>query len=175
MYSIYINKRLWDTQTEAKSSLTGRKLKKLICCTGSISRTGHRDRSSRGHGGWLCWFLKVTALALVPGVHHVVSAVRQSRRHCQHSPGRPPTSDSAMLRVLPPSVITRLCCFAGQQAWWFVLVYDGNYLHVIFCCLDSLVLWKKEFPGSPVVRTWHFHCFGQGSVPGWETKTPQAM
>ena len=31
-----------------------------------------------------------------------------------------------------------------------------------------------EFPDSPVVRTWHFHCHDLGSIPGWETKIPQA-
>ena len=31
-----------------------------------------------------------------------------------------------------------------------------------------------EFPGSPVVRTRHFHCWGPGSIPGWGTKIPQA-
>ena len=29
-----------------------------------------------------------------------------------------------------------------------------------------------EFPGGPVVRTWRFHCRGQGSIPGWGTKIP---
>ena len=27
-----------------------------------------------------------------------------------------------------------------------------------------------EFPGSPVVRTWHFHCRGLELVPGQGTK-----
>ena len=31
-----------------------------------------------------------------------------------------------------------------------------------------------EFPGSPVVRTQHFHCQGLGSISGWGTKVPQA-
>ena len=31
-----------------------------------------------------------------------------------------------------------------------------------------------EFHGGPGVRTWHFHCCGQGSIPGWGTKIPQA-
>ena len=31
-----------------------------------------------------------------------------------------------------------------------------------------------ESPGGPVVRTWHFHCSGPGSIPGWGTKILQA-
>ena len=31
-----------------------------------------------------------------------------------------------------------------------------------------------EFPRGPVVRTWRFHCWGLGSVPGQGTKIPQA-
>ena len=27
-----------------------------------------------------------------------------------------------------------------------------------------------EFPGSPVVRTLHFHCRGTGWIPGWGTE-----
>ena len=31
----------------------------------------------------------------------------------------------------------------------------------------------REFPSGPGVRTWHFHHWGQGSVPGWGTFTSQ--
>ena len=31
----------------------------------------------------------------------------------------------------------------------------------------------REFPGSPVVRTQHFHCGGPGSIPGQGTKITQ--
>ena len=30
------------------------------------------------------------------------------------------------------------------------------------------------FPGSPLVRTWHFHCRGLGSISDWVTKILQA-
>ena len=33
----------------------------------------------------------------------------------------------------------------------------------------------REFPGSPVVRTQCFHCRDPGSIPGRETKIPQAV
>ena len=32
----------------------------------------------------------------------------------------------------------------------------------------------REFLGSPVVRTQHFHCRGPGSIPGWGTRIPQS-
>ena len=32
----------------------------------------------------------------------------------------------------------------------------------------------REFPGGPVVRTWHSHCQGPGSIPGQGTKILQA-
>ena len=30
----------------------------------------------------------------------------------------------------------------------------------------------REFPGHPLVRTWCFHCWGPGSIPGGGTKNP---
>ena len=33
---------------------------------------------------------------------------------------------------------------------------------------------REEFPGEPVVRTWHFDCCDLGSVPGRGTKILQA-
>ena len=38
-------------------------------------------------------------------------------------------------------------------------IYKDNYL---------------EFPGGLVVRVWHFHCLGLGSIPGRGTEIPQA-
>ena len=32
---------------------------------------------------------------------------------------------------------------------------------------------SREFFGSPVVRTWHFHFWGPGLIPGRGTKIPQ--
>ena len=29
-----------------------------------------------------------------------------------------------------------------------------------------------EFPGGPLVRTWHFHLCDPGSIPGCELRTP---
>ena len=31
-----------------------------------------------------------------------------------------------------------------------------------------------EFPGGPLVRTWHFHLCDPGSIPGGELRTPTA-
>ena len=33
----------------------------------------------------------------------------------------------------------------------------------------------REFPGSPVVRTQHSHCWGLSSIPSWETKIPRGV
>ena len=33
----------------------------------------------------------------------------------------------------------------------------------------------REFPGGPVVRTWHCHCHGPGSISRQETKILQVM
>ena len=33
---------------------------------------------------------------------------------------------------------------------------------------------RREFPGGLVVKTWHFHCRGSGSIPDQGTKIPQA-
>ena len=30
----------------------------------------------------------------------------------------------------------------------------------------------REFPGVLMVRTWHFHCCGLGSIPGLGTEIP---
>ena len=31
-----------------------------------------------------------------------------------------------------------------------------------------------EFLGGPVIRTWHFHCWGHGSIPGLELRSPHS-
>jgi len=41
--------------------------------------------------------------------------------------------------------------------------------------LKKIFLMGREFPGSIVVRTQHFHYQGLGSVPGQGTKILQAM
>ena len=34
---------------------------------------------------------------------------------------------------------------------------------------------QRDFPGCPVVRTQHFHCWGTGLIPGQGTKILQVM
>ena len=44
--------------------------------------------------------------------------------------------------------------------------------------ISVLLLFKKqnrEFPGSPVIRTWLFHCRDLGSIPGQGTEIPQEV
>ena len=49
-----------------------------------------------------------------------------------------------------------------------------NILLSVLYFSSFLSEFKQEFPGSPVVRTWSFHCSGPCSIPGWGTKIPQA-
>ena len=44
------------------------------------------------------------------------------------------------------------------------------------CCLlpSGSKIFSREFPDGPVVRTWHFHYQGPGSIPGRGTKILQA-
>ena len=39
----------------------------------------------------------------------------------------------------------------------------------------ALILSCQEFPGGPVVKTEHFHCHSQGSIPGQGTNIPKAV
>ena len=44
----------------------------------------------------------------------------------------------------------------------------------MFNPVRSAIKKSWEFIGGPVVRTWCFHCYGPGLIPGQETKIPQA-
>ena len=66
-------------------------------------------------------------------------------------------------RLLQDIEYSSLCSTVNS----LLLIYFTNsnvYLLIPYC-------W--EFPGGPVVRTWHFHCRGPGFDPGWGTKIPQ--
>ena len=52
-------------------------------------------------------------------------------------------------------------------------VSDKYHIVEIFFFIQSKIFFR-EFPGSPVVRTWHFYCWGPGSIAGWGTKILQA-
>ena len=41
--------------------------------------------------------------------------------------------------------------------------------------LQGMLKVLREFPGSPVVGTWSFHCPGPGSIPGQGTNILQAV
>ena len=62
--------------------------------------------------------------------------------------------------LLPP-----LSAPSAKTAWgtWYIMWSD---LHAEE---------YREFPDSPVVRTQCFRCQGQGSVPDWRMKIPQAV
>lgn len=42
-------------------------------------------------------------------------------------------------------------------------------------CMLRVKSYNKELPGGPVLRTWHFHSSGLGSIPGRGTKILQAV
>ena len=44
----------------------------------------------------------------------------------------------------------------------------NSYVGILFCGKSI----AREFPGSPMVRTWHLHC--RSSIPGRGTKIPKA-
>ena len=48
-----------------------------------------------------------------------------------------------------------------KKIWY---LYNGK--------LFNLKKRRREFPGGPVVRSQHFHCWGPGSIPGRGTKIP---
>ena len=53
----------------------------------------------------------------------------------------------------------------------FLIMQDTKFTVVSFGNTGSNPeMW--EFPGGPVIRTWHFHCWGPGSVPGQGTNIP---
>ena len=50
----------------------------------------------------------------------------------------------------------------------YISVHTYPFLS-LYILLESLLTWN--FPGSPVVKTPHFHCVRLGFNPWWETKT----
>ena len=61
-----------------------------------------------------------------------------------------------------------------KHCWYYHLK-----IIILFCYPNFKFHFKimllGEFLGGPVVRTWHFHCWGPGSVPAWGTKIQQAI
>ena len=45
-----------------------------------------------------------------------------------------------------------------------------HFLSLMFIIHSFKNIHCGEFPGDPMVRTWRFHCWDPGSVPGWRTK-----
>ena len=66
--------------------------------------------------------------------------------------------------------------FSKEWVWvvagfYFTFLYCFNFVnnnHVLLLLQRTF----NEFPGSPVVRTWCFHCRGMGSIPGLGTEIP---
>ena len=68
----------------------------------------------------------------------------------------------------PPSRV------GGYCGWMYKCrVWGGHRSGEVHLGLNNIETGSREFPGSPVVRSWCFHCRGPGSIPGWGTKIPQ--
>ena len=62
-----------------------------------------------------------------------------------------------------------LCSFSlGSLALFFFLRITLVILSLLWFHINLTIIW--EFLGSPVVRTWCFHCQVLGLIPSWETK-----
>ena len=57
---------------------------------------------------------------------------------------------------------------------WFCTVHVSNETETRLE-IPTFIQESREFPNSPEVRTWHFHCRGSGLIPGQGTKIPQAL
>ena len=70
--------------------------------------------------------------------------------------------------------ITSFKNMALKHCWYYhiKMIIIFSYPNIKFHFKITLL---GEFPGGPVVRTWHFHCWGPGSIPGWGTKIQQAV
>ena len=55
---------------------------------------------------------------------------------------------------------------------YFTSDASGGFWPTFTCDQESMY---GEFPGGPVDRTWRFHCWDLGSVPGQGTKILQAV
>ena len=63
------------------------------------------------------------------------------------------------------------------EGQYFIYLRPVSVAHSFSIYWDSwyIKMWVFwEFPGGPVIRTWHVHCRCLGSIPGRGTKIPQA-
>ena len=85
----------------------------------------------------------------------------------------PPANSHAELSCLwcGPAVLKASDITATQQLYW---TQDRPWARrePSWAAPQKQIIW--EFPGGPVVWTWHFHCYGSVSIPGQETKIMQA-
>ena len=69
-------------------------------------------------------------------------------------------------------LLKTLRCPIKYMIFRFIGVSSKMRLIIVFKMKHINKSIHGEFPGDPVVRTWHFHCQGLSSIYGWGTKIP---
>ena len=108
-----------------------------------------------------------------------VSGIAQSRTQLKRLSSSSSSSNPLQYSGLENSMD---CVVHGVTKSQTLLSNFHFYVNATFFCLFKILLsillksknnqdlQFREFPGSPVVRTQHFHCHGPGSIPGQETQ-----
>ena len=76
-----------------------------------------------------------------------------------------PTLSDPMDCSLPGSSVHGI--FQARVLEWGAIAFSETY--TVEVSEYDQELETREFPDSPVVKTWHFHCHGPSSIPGQGT------
>lgn len=95
------------------------------------------------------------------------SGETETRRESTFSEVTQPVLHTDSIWILPLSQV----CFLPHQA--ASIAQFKTWSSGFESKTTAFLAYSRGFPSSPVVRISGFHCWGQGLVPGWETKIPQ--
>lgn len=91
-----------------------------------------------------------------------------------------PSFNPAILKVWP-SDLWKSEIFSGVLMLKTIFFVNDTFFVIFFWVHKTQLTsqaesrgWQETFPSQPVVRPIHFYCQGLGSIPGGETKMPQA-